>query len=495
MKVFGFIGGLMIVIAGCAVDSWRSPFRPGKSVVEIGGQVRILTHGTSCKVENWDWGKRSNANAFMCQCCLVKESLRGNGRFQIDGNQINFCKNKGQCADRSIRSLKSVYELNPAVSDIDFMKKIIDKSQQTESVATQDPITENEGKQIENLSPDGVRIALEALNLLDLQKQYTVSKFGAGGANTLQLFGVFEKKETDKKLIYIVKGLSKAHEETKNLRLIQKSFLSWYSTEEDKRPKGVPALALNVKNFKYYDQKGHVHYIAVLIAAPGNPLFEFTKKYTQSVKQNKSSDAFSRAQNAFSQVGEQMARFHLGPDPKDDWIQFDDFPHGMVIDENGRLTGYSRAIHGDFHTNNVFYDSATGQVTLIDIETMALALKKPRSIGVDLLRFYIYSTLHINDQHNATKGLSMRDWHHNFIKPFLKEYVRVYVMTESGAVNADRLSQIMRILRGIYLKPLTNPGDFVRTGLKSYYMMQKKYLAPILMEIEESFRNQREQWL
>ncbi|UNM05770.1 MAG: hypothetical protein H6925_04515 [Holosporaceae bacterium] len=65
----------------------------------------------------------------------------------------------------------------------------------------------------------------------------------------------------------------------------------------------------------------------------------------------------------------------------------------MTVDAKGRLTGKSRAVHGDLHLHNIFISDVdqTPQATLIDIETMAKSWEKPQDVAQDLRKFYLFT--------------------------------------------------------------------------------------------------------
>lgn len=67
------------------------PFRRGKAIVNINGQVQTLTTSTSCKPKYWQQSQES-----ACMCCVAKRSLKGN-TFVHNGRAIKHCLKKGHC--------------------------------------------------------------------------------------------------------------------------------------------------------------------------------------------------------------------------------------------------------------------------------------------------------------------------------------------------------------------------------------------------------------
>jgi hypothetical protein len=75
-------------------------------------------------------------------------------------------------------------------------------------------------------------------------------------------------------------------------------------------------------------------------------------------------------------------------------------------------------VHGDLHSQNLFYDDATGVITLIDNETFALSLDEPCSGVNDIVEFYLVHTVK-TIAHNFSNqlviniefGIDDRLWH------------------------------------------------------------------------------------
>lgn len=469
-----------------------NPFKPGSALVNIGGNVKTLTRSTSCKPKNWN-GNQEDA----CTCCVAKHSLRSNGQFQQSGGKaVSLCLEEGKCTEESLVNIAHSLDtaFNPEAPEL-IEGQII---QGVQIVATSGKIGKeyHEGNK---LTAAGVKKALSILarqHKIDLAPSQIEEHFQAEplddkGSQTIQTFMVSQNtyrqrdSQSSKKLfegVYVVKELGKGLTEIKNTTRVKESFLGQYNLNNPGRPAGFPAIALDEVSFKYEDDRGTPHYLAILTLAPGLPVFKILKNFSTAYKELggqgvRVSENYTKMRHAMASLGGQVGRLHATY---------------MTRDAKGHLTGKSRAVHGDMHSNNVFVENEHLDVVFIDAETFALALKSPRTVGKDLLRIYLFSTIRNAAHQNARKGnVKQPEWHAHVIKPFLREYILAYAFL-NGEYSRQNFEDVMRILRSTF--SLQGSGSdpeavFLHAGLISSLRAYWKYINPLLKELETEIRD------
>ena len=481
--------GVLFCAEGMAIQV-TNPFKPGSTVVNIGGNVKTLTRSTSCKAKNW-----GNVQENACTCCIVKSAIRSGGKIQYGGNPVPYCLKKKHCTDETLQTIgESVgisYNSNFPQA---FTNKVIANSL---SISNSGTLAANyySGS---SLKPEGVIAGLSRLakqgkikhSSRDLHDCFYAEPIGGGGSQTLQLFKISKREKCggshsgQGEDIYIVKELKKTTEEIKNTTLIKNSILGQYNLSNPTRPQNFPAIALDETSFIYQDTKGKPHYLAVLPMAQGDSIFNILKVFAESYKKHQGEGSLSspeyknslvRAQHAMMALGSQLGRLHA--------------TH-MSRDKKGRLSGKSQAVHGDMHANNIFED-IDHNIIFIDAETFAIGIKSPRSIGKDLLRIYLFSTIRSSSKQNPGKGkVGQTYWHEEIIKPFLLEYVRSYALL-GGTFNQQNLDDIMQILRKTFSlsgSASEAEGFFLKAGPLKSLWAYRKYINKILIEIESELR-------
>jgi hypothetical protein len=445
MKRFLISFFITIGLLSIPIPTFADFFRPGKAAVKIGDRRIILTKETSCKAEHW--GEKDG-----CRCCILKHALKRDGTFNTSGDYIKTCIKKDRCTRVSIQQLEEELRVKdeelpqeegqPTLKtsggfrgDGAIVEAIVNEARAIAPVKIDVYSDDASG----NLSPEGVKRALVGLipESKDVIQKMIVKPLGSGGAQTDQLFGVFlqELGEEKQTLKYIVKGLKKIAE-SRNLEELKRDF-GPYSLSNSKKSKDFlslfPAIAMSFGTTYYADSKGKRHYITVMPAAPGKPLHDITEgfvkdfylpyqEYRKKVREGaivdfnfeaKYEKALKATRKAFSVLGDRLGRFHAA---------------GMTY-KNGHLTGFSHNVHGDFHSNNVFYGKVGEKevITFIDPETLVISFKKPRDVARDLRHFYLYLTLHFKTTQNVARLVADKGfWHEQFIQPFLLAYVGGY---------------------------------------------------------------------
>jgi hypothetical protein len=481
---------LMVCFMGHSVKV-TNPFKPGSVLVDIGGNVKTLTRSTSCKSRYWG-NNQENA----CTCCIIKQGLRKGGKIEYNEKSIPYCIKRKHCTEEVLvnmaHSLDTSY--NPDAPEL-FVGKIIHSAKVVATSGTIGKEYHEGGK----LTPQGVIVALSTLarqhkirgTARQVEECFKVEPLSDKGSQTIQTFMVSQNtycnrhSQAGKELfdgVYIVKELGKGQTEIKNTTRVKESFLGKYNLANPDRPKGFPAIALDETSFSYKDHAGTPHYLAVLTLSPGLPIFKILKNFAESYKTHSDNgtlqspqykSTLTKARHAMASLGGQVGRLHATY---------------MTRDKKGRLSGKSNAVHGDMHSNNIFEDEQLN-VVFIDAETFAIGLKSPRSVGKDLLRIYLFSTIRNAAHQNARKGnVKQAYWHEQIIKPFLLEYILSYTFLD-GSYNKENFEDVMKILRSTF--SVSGSGKdpeavFVHAGLFRSMQAYRKYMTPLLKELEEA---------
>jgi hypothetical protein len=508
MKRFLIPFSMLVLLTLSPMYSMGSVFNPVGAVVKVGTTPLHLEKKTNC--DQGLWGATLENK---CRCCVLQKALQKDGTFRGNGKCLTDCK-AGPCSPHVVKALEGQYasqdisssdtddedeDYGPrrtfkvsGLNDVILERSIIEDAQ-TVKMLRVSPETEKDSS---DLTSKGIKQVLQEFfaepgptfrspkEVHEMQE-----KIFAGGAQTDQLFGVFEKG----KLAYIVKVLKK-ESELRNLILL-KDYFHQYNLLNPDRPKDFPAIAMPFGEAQY-KVKGKTQSIIIMPAAPGSSLHDITENFvdeahTPHLEGKIPKEVYGahkrKLQQAFSILGDRLGRFHgAGMLDKEGHLE------KWAIDKKG-LTGLSRNVHGDFHSNNVFYGFSGEReptVTFIDPETLVESYEKPREVARDLRHFYIFLTFHVKSSQNvADKVGNMKDWHSLFIKPFLEAYIKGYgLFKDNGDLDLGRLTNVVKIVR----RALTS-FDLGEDSLRMLAAVpfgliksQKDHLIPILDTIEES---------
>jgi hypothetical protein len=455
----------------------------------------------------------------------LKHALKRDGTFNTTGDYIKTCIKKDRCSRASVEELakelkiagEQVFQEGDLAlrtsggirGDGEVVSRIVEAARAISPLKTYAHSDDMSG----NLSPEGVKSALKGLieEPEAMINQMVVKPFGSGGAQTDQLFGVFQYEGDDTKklrLKYIVKGLKKISE-SRNLEELKRDFRE-YSLSNSEKSKDFlaffPAIAMSFGTTYYKDSKGKKHYITVMPAAPGKPLHDISESFVRDfylpyqkyrkpvdqglIKENEETEAeyagaLKETTRAFAVLGDRLGRFHAT---------------GMTVDKKGNLTGFSHNVHGDFHSNNVFYGKIDEQeaITFIDPETLVISFRKPRDVARDLRHFYLYLTLHFKNNQNVARLVADKEfWHMAFILPFLEAYVKAYAVTTNHKfkqkINWHRYEDAMDITKRALLSITGSQEDIGQSiGAIPYgfWSHQKTYLKKIFESINKSVKTE-----
>ena len=207
-------------------------------------------------------------------------------------------------------------------------------------------------------------------------KDFIVDKSGAVEQKTVPL--------------YIAKETNKGVSEIGNLYQIGASRLrneriNTYDKHFGKRTEETSTIAQIAFDDLHFKLKsnGHTRYFSLLQTAPGKSFNNYLRdfgKLAQSVETDDEQyqNAFTKINYIFYRIGFAMSKLHQ-----------------KYADTTDKRKGPLKPtfVHGDLHSQNIFYDELSDQVTLIDNETFSMSLKRP-SLGIDdIVEFYMLHTV------------------------------------------------------------------------------------------------------
>lgn len=439
LKLFLIIYNLLSV--GSSTDS---------EILQVGDQVSPINKIQSCKT--FGQGREFST----CVCCLMTEkkdsSLSEPGVF-------NKCKDSGQCPTSAIKALKKRYHTGNA-------KYLLERLGQNYVSGKNIPISPNQLNQ-NMFTEDGLKdfLTVTAKNNGFKNKDINfsfkdgkclgVKSLGDGGKQTLQIFLISATPNCShsfrnmKSFSWILKE-TKQFVELTNLGLLQASPLAAFDIKKANRNLKFPAIAFPVESFVYRVGKSP-HYMLLMDAAPGLPLAKIIQ-----------SKNLSALEQASLLTGQKIGALHK------------EFMHR----DANKIIGPT-LVHGDLHTNNIFVDSKTGIVTLIDVETFVKSFDRPATIAVDLFMLYGFAMSHLQSSQRVAHELSKSEWHTYFLKPFLQGYISNWPQ--------DQQRQVAKELKDMFNSPFTLRGIFKNRFLAISYpeflYNVKKYANPIFNEL------------
>lgn len=156
-----------------------------------------------------------------------------------------------------------------------------------------------------------------------------------------------------------------------------------FSLGKNSSDSGIAKIAFDDLHFKFI-QNGTTRYFSLLQTARGQSLHHHLKEFgklasTREMDSAEFISALTNMKHTFYRIGYAMSLLHqkyASPESKKKFARKKTF------------------LHGDLHSENLFYDSETDTVTLIDNETFALSLKRPSSGINDIVEFYMLHTIH-----------------------------------------------------------------------------------------------------
>jgi len=239
-----------------------------------------------------------------------------------------------------------------------------------------------------------------------------------GGYQTRQLFLLTSTCKPHETLQYIIKEPATDHE-IDALKAIA-AYAPLQPFIAPNKRKGFPILALPIAYFSY-QAEGHTHFIEIMPRAKGESMFDLVARF----RDNQTPANLAKIKVMFRNFGKQRSLFHrrfMQP-PEDAAKHEDDEMHNKIL--RGTIT------HQDLHYNNAFYDEKTGELSLIDLESMNNSLHHPTSPWKDLTEpFWLQFTTNFPNFSGLIKGINVDTWIDISLKEDMEGYLESYTPAE-----------------------------------------------------------------
>lgn len=397
--------------------------------ITVNNKARRLKKNTSClKISR-------SSQRIACDCCLVKNSSVRNMN-SLDS--LMACERSLDCKyDQSAEQdeLVAREEVRQSYSRLRAMS-IIDIDQL--SLAPQLPA---DGVLLEHHVLDILRSLNQSGHLMlpnNIDQTLNIKQLGdsAKGFYSGQLFAIRYANQTsqefsqDLKPLYILKETKKGVREIGNLYRINSSKLSAEKISTiDLMNKPVSnvdmaRISFDDLHFKLKTQ-GKTRYFSLLQTAPGQSLRGYLKEFGKiarsiDIDNQEFQSSYSKMKHIFYRVGFAVSKLHQ---------------KYAVTNSKRSFTDQHTFVHGDMHSENIFYDDKTDMVTLIDNETFSLSLNRTISGVNDIVEFYMVHTIHtvaqkFSDQLtiNTEFGIDDRLWH-ELCRSLFNGYLSAYEAT------------------------------------------------------------------
>lgn len=450
----------------------------------------------------------------VCDCCLIKNTIVS---YRSAQHAVSRCAKSHRCqfeAAASLTSSSAMSELLRAKKNLKSMT-IVDLKKLTKppqlpknGVLTKETIMAI----LRSLTADE-RLALPSafFDADDDDSGLKIKELGNGtkGLFTGQLFSIrydaFYVDETVEqpgqvyKPLYILKETKKGLGEIDHLYRVSSSSMGQEKVStHDKIFGSVEAKSMTMANIAFDDihfklkTGSRVRYFSLLQTAPGQSLHHHLSAFGKIASKadrrgDKFQDALVKMKHIFFRIGFAMSELHQK------------YAQGNKKEPSGMAQTYT---HGDLHSENVFYDEDTDQVTLIDNETIALSLDRPSSGVNDLVDLYMLHTIR-TIAHRFTKqlttnvefGIDDTLWH-DLWQELFGGYLSAY-----GSLDKEELLRVYNGLRTEFFngfshwrifKSVSNFKD--QRKLKRFGpSMRRRHIQRDVLE--ESFDRLHETWL
>jgi hypothetical protein len=423
--------------------------------ITIKDRAHRLKRTTNCSV------LAAKNSATECECCLIKNALvykKGNLE------AVNICTDALKCQfDQAAYKSEfgAIGALNNAKQNLKAMSIV-----NIEKIDNR-PILPADGM----LTESHVMDILQSLNMAgyvtlpdNIDQTLKIKPLGdsAKGFWSGQLFAIRYIEPTAQnpnpvtKPLYILKETKKGIREISHLYQINASPLiaeKIPTIDLMTNPIGDVSMArvsFDDVHFKL-KTKGKVRYFSLLQTAPGQSLHNYLKEFGKISRSREIYDPGLQAyhlkmKHIFYRVGFAVSKLHQ--------------KYANVSDKR-EFTERKTFVHGDMHSENIFFDDTTDMVTLIDNETFALSLDHPSSGVNDLVEFYMVHSIHtiaqkFSDQLtiNTEFGIDDRLWHemwHSLFDGYLSAY---------GEISQDVYLKLYEGFRKKFFKGFSNKSIF-----------------------------------
>lgn len=243
-------------------------------------------------------------------------------------------------------------------------------------------------------------------------------------------------------------------QELQNLQRVKEFMEQFYL--KNKPNKDFPELCFTEENFFYFDSKGEKKFLAVLSVADGIEMMQLAITYLKNPQRQE-------WLLAMENLGKAAGTFHyeLASEKTKQHIH-----NGL-----NTLDQFKTMVHGDLHMGNIFYDVSKGQVTFIDVESIANSIYDPISIKRDIARLYLFTIRHFIP---LLSSIEMNRLNQGFIH-FAKGYGKAFQGQE----------EIMETLIINYFKNLSNESQNYWNELKKNPQTIKSSIKTTLHFFEE----------
>ncbi len=420
-------------------------------ILQVGDQVAPVDNISSCKSFA---GPRENAR---CICCLLTSNKDG---YFTDKGLMHLCTTQADCSDSVMTDLMSQTRSSDVSALVTNLKQ---RHLQNPNIPVS-PASLSGGV----FSPQGLKDFLVATATANKfkspeindyfrgEKCLDVKQLGEGGKQTLQIFLISALKlcglgfHREQPRTWILKE-TKQFIEVRNLQTLMASPLVAFDIKKPNRNKIFPAVAFPVESFTYVDDTRNQHYMLLMDAAPGDPFAKIIK-----------SKDLGKLAEASRLIGQRLGALHKT----------------FMRPNKNKIFGPT-IVHGDLHSNNIFVDLPSQTVTLIDVETFVKSFDTLSTPAVDLFMLYGFATSHLQTAQRVAHGLSAKEWHENFFKPFLQGYISNWPERYQILVLKELKSMFnsLTTLQKIY------KNRFLAISYPKFIYGIKRYANPIFNEL------------
>jgi|GEM_PF-2136566 len=404
-----FLIFLWVVIAPLVnAETWISKYE----------QPVRLKKGSNCR-EIFKHDKKA-----LCDCCLIKHGI-------VDGvaldKLVTSCKQIEQC---TVAANEEAFSKNPFVAIADAKKRLramsivrIDKLTNAQKLPKDGVLTKDHITHILKLLHSNGHLSLPSDFFIENNRlKIDPLNSSAKGCFSGQLFSIrydpssigSATKTSTFEPLYILKETKRGVDEIGHLYHVAQSELAQERIPTfdrirglaNSRPKTIADIAFDDAHFKI-KTAGKTRYFSLLQTARGKSLHSILKEFgalavAKDLDEQEFLDAFKGIRRIFYNVGYAISELHQ--------------KHNRDNKDTSKVG--STYTHGDLHSANIFYDTVTEKVTLIDNETFALSLPNPTSGVNDLLDFYMLHTVktiahYVSNQltTNQEFGIDDKIWH------------------------------------------------------------------------------------
>lgn len=417
-------------------------FAHGETFVTINNKTTKLTKNSKCRY-------LTQNNNDLCDCCFIKQtsvlkhSDKKASKICIVRHQcILYSKERGLTGSPIARARKNLNYM-PVIKINDFKEHV--------SIPQNGVLTKESVEQIVIALNDADHIRLPKNFLAN----HTINELGKThkGYHSGQLFTISYNNGLSQEPLYFLKETKKGLKEIKHLYKIANSSLK--EQKQSQQHEDIAQISFHELHFKI-KTNGCNRYFSLLQTASGKSLHYYLLNFSNAIKQYHEDDdefkaSLNKMKHIFYRLGHSLSLLHQ--------------THSQQ--KNKRILKKTY-IHGDCHSDNIFYDQATDNITMIDNETFSYSLTH-QDYGVnDLVDLYISHTFktltHIFTKQlkvNKSFGIPDQLWHdlwYELITGYIKaynpsskgEFINIFIELEKRFMSGLNNNIIFRDIRNIF---------------------------------------------